>query len=379
MTVARLIEPKASSIFFTLALLYITTKKLTSIHAFTAQNPDYKPPSFSSSKHKSPEQREAIVYRYFDGVNRKDANQIRSCFAEEAFITDICSINSSKRQVKSNDLAMRCMEFLTAHPDCKVGFHYPPTCGRNNNWVFAHWYETGTWKNNSRGIVATGNPMAVEGQTRFLVNDELKIIELVVTRTFTEWEAALQKKTAEQQPVQQPVQQTTQQPVQQPVQQPMQQSMQQPMQQPMQQTTSESRNENIDKGNNQEDFSFEVTSNQSNDNDHYQSSPPFLDSQNFNQKYNQKYTQNNYVNESNDNNRYESTVKWDHYEPPDEPEDEEPLVTWGSVEEVSVPQTLSWGGVKKRGSSRSNNRNVNAGSGNNGDDNDCGMVWSDDL
>lgn len=34
--------------------------------------------------------------------------------------------------------------------------------------------------------------MAVEGQTRFYVNDELKITEFVVTRTFTEWEKMLQ-------------------------------------------------------------------------------------------------------------------------------------------------------------------------------------------
>ena len=77
----------------------------------------------------------------------------------------------------------------------QVEFHYPPTCGRNNNWVFAHWYETGTWSGDSRGIKATGNPMEVEGQTRFYVNDELKITEFVVTRTFTEWEDTLQKQS----------------------------------------------------------------------------------------------------------------------------------------------------------------------------------------
>lgn len=75
----------------------------------------------------------------------------------------------------------------------QVEFHYPPTCGRNNNWVFAHWYETGTWSGDSRGIKASGNPMEVEGQTRFYVNDELHITEFVVTRTFTEWEETLQK------------------------------------------------------------------------------------------------------------------------------------------------------------------------------------------
>lgn len=35
----------------------------------------------------------------------------------------------------------------------------------------------------SRGIKASGNPMAVEGQTRFLlVSDDLKIEKFVVTR-----------------------------------------------------------------------------------------------------------------------------------------------------------------------------------------------------
>lgn len=68
----------------------------------------------------TPEQREEVVRRYFDGVNRKDSEQIKSCFADKASITDICSINASKRVVESDLLAERCMEFLTAHPDCKV-------------------------------------------------------------------------------------------------------------------------------------------------------------------------------------------------------------------------------------------------------------------
>lgn len=41
---------------------------------------------------------------------------------------------------------------------------------------------TGHWTGESRGIKASGNPMAVEGQTRFLVNDDLKIEKFVVTR-----------------------------------------------------------------------------------------------------------------------------------------------------------------------------------------------------
>jgi len=54
--------------------------------------------------------------------------------------------------------------------------------------VFAHWYETGTWSGESCGIPPQYTPLNVEGQTRFFVNDDLKIADLVVTRTFTEWE-----------------------------------------------------------------------------------------------------------------------------------------------------------------------------------------------
>lgn len=142
----------------------------------------------------TPAQRENVVRKYFDGVNNKDRDQIASCFSETAKITDVCSIiNASQTTVKPADLADRCMEFLAAHPDCVVDFHYGPKCGIDCNWVVAHWYETGHWTGDSRGIKATGKPMAVEGQTRFYVNDDLKVTEFVVTRTFTEWEESLQK------------------------------------------------------------------------------------------------------------------------------------------------------------------------------------------
>lgn len=36
--------------------------------------------------------------------------------------------------------------------------------------------------------------MRVEGQTRFYVTEDLKISDMVVTRTFTEWEEAAQQK-----------------------------------------------------------------------------------------------------------------------------------------------------------------------------------------
>ena len=87
------------------------------------------------------------------------------------------------------------MDFLAAHPDCRVDFYYGPECGRNSNWVVAHWYETGTWSGTSCGLEPNHQPMAVEGQTRFLVHPEsLQITQLVVTRTFTEWEKAFLEK-----------------------------------------------------------------------------------------------------------------------------------------------------------------------------------------
>jgi hypothetical protein len=137
--------------------------------------------AFSPKFSPTPAQREHVVRSYFDSVNKKDRHQIANCFADEAIIRDVCGINSSERQVNPEDLADRCMEFLAAHPDCVVKFHYGPECGRDSNWVVAHWYETGHWMGESRGIPATGNPMAVEGQTRFLVNDNLKIEKFVVT------------------------------------------------------------------------------------------------------------------------------------------------------------------------------------------------------
>jgi hypothetical protein len=66
---------------------------------------------------------ESVVRKYFDGVNKKDPDQIRSCFGEEAVIRDVV-VSDAKRTVKSQILADRCMDFLTAHPDCKVDFYY---------------------------------------------------------------------------------------------------------------------------------------------------------------------------------------------------------------------------------------------------------------
>lgn len=197
----------------TISLLFLKCTSAFSFGGYEPQQQPKYPPQVPT-----PEQREEVVRRYFDGVTTKNPNQIYSCFAEEAYITDICSINASKRRVSSELLTDRCMEFLAAHPDCRVDFHYPPTCARNSNWVFAHWYETGHWTGDSQGIRATGNPMACEGQTRFYVNDQLQITEFVVTRTFTEWENVLQQMSRapvnhmqQQQPQQQQQQQQPQQ------------------------------------------------------------------------------------------------------------------------------------------------------------------------
>jgi len=100
-----------------LALGIIFTTAIRYSNAFSLNSP-----TTSSSTTPTPEQREAIVRKYFDGVNKKDRDQIKSCFADEAEITDVCALNASKRLVDSNVLADRCMDFLKAHPDCKVGY-----------------------------------------------------------------------------------------------------------------------------------------------------------------------------------------------------------------------------------------------------------------
>jgi hypothetical protein len=115
-------------------------------------------------------------------------------------------------------LGNRCMEFLAAHPNTQVKFHYPwvqivhwshkslpwcfgsnatfnfrPTCGRGSSkWIFANWYEVGTFSGKSRGIEPDGSELDVEGQTRFFVDNNLKTTDMVVTRTFSVWEKQLQ-------------------------------------------------------------------------------------------------------------------------------------------------------------------------------------------
>jgi hypothetical protein len=180
-----------------IVLIFITTASLLTV----------KTKAFSSLSRnaRTAQQQEAVVRRYFDGVDKKDPVQIRSCFGETATIRDVCGVSNTVRTVQASVLVERCMEFVTAHPDCKVDFHYGPEKGRTSEWVVAHWFETGTNSGDSCGIPGNNKPMAVEGQTRFLVDQNaLKITDMVVTRTFTEWEERmLEKRLSEAQANQQ--------------------------------------------------------------------------------------------------------------------------------------------------------------------------------
>jgi hypothetical protein len=148
---------------------------------------------------------EDTVLRYFAGVSEKNATKIRSCFGESAVIHDVCVANlencppSLPQQVAAEALVQRCMDFCAAHPNVQVAFAYGPECGRSSDWVVAHWVETGTWSGPACGIAAPqpAKPMAVQGQTRFLVDaSTLHIVQLVVTRTFTEWEILVRQQAA---------------------------------------------------------------------------------------------------------------------------------------------------------------------------------------
>jgi hypothetical protein len=70
--------------------------------------------------------REKVVARYFDGVHQQNREQIVSCFNPMGTkITDVCALHSSERIAMPDELGERCMQFLAAHPDAKVMFHYP--------------------------------------------------------------------------------------------------------------------------------------------------------------------------------------------------------------------------------------------------------------
>jgi hypothetical protein len=70
--------------------------------------------------------REEAVARYFDGVDKQNREQIVSCFNPSGTkIRDVCGVSNSERLATPDQLGDRCMEFLAAHPDCKVMFHHP--------------------------------------------------------------------------------------------------------------------------------------------------------------------------------------------------------------------------------------------------------------
>lgn len=70
--------------------------------------------------------REKVVERYFDGVQKQDREQIVSCFSPAGTkIRDVCGVSNSERLATPDVLGERCIEFLAAHPDTKVMFHYP--------------------------------------------------------------------------------------------------------------------------------------------------------------------------------------------------------------------------------------------------------------
>jgi len=139
--------------------------------------------------------KEAVVRRYFAGVNAKDRASIRSCFADTVHMRDMCGISKgAPREASADDMADRCMEFVAAHPDVRVFFESPPCCDRNGEWVWAHWAEDGTWSGESKGLAAGNTPLDVSGHTRFYLEDhggQWKIARQVVYRTFSDWERAL--------------------------------------------------------------------------------------------------------------------------------------------------------------------------------------------
>ena len=70
--------------------------------------------------------REEVVAKYFDGVDKQNREQIVTCFNPSGIkIRDVCGVSKSERLATPEQLGDRCMEFLAAHPDCKVMFHHP--------------------------------------------------------------------------------------------------------------------------------------------------------------------------------------------------------------------------------------------------------------
>ena len=140
-------------------------------------------------------EKEEVVSRYFDGVNKKDPAMMSSCFAEKVELHDMCGPSKGKARFASkNEMSDRCMEFLAAHPDCQVEFTQPPICDRDGKWVWCHWVESGHWTGESLGVKPGNTKLNVGGHTRFLVEKQegkQKIVKQVVYRTFSEWELSL--------------------------------------------------------------------------------------------------------------------------------------------------------------------------------------------
>eukprot|EP00854_Cymbomonas_tetramitiformis_P011479 gene11479-13566_t len=134
------------------------------------------------------EDKEAVVCRYFAGVNAKDRAMIASCFADTVELRDMCGISrGAPRTATAADMGDRCMEFVAAHPDVEVYFEEPPRADRDGRWVWCHWAENGTWAGESCGLAPEGTPLDVSGQTRFLLEErdgEQKIVKQVSQKHF---------------------------------------------------------------------------------------------------------------------------------------------------------------------------------------------------
>jgi hypothetical protein len=74
---------------------------------------------------------EETVRRYFMGVHERTLPRSVAVSARRRF--GACSTNTDI-STKGSDLTDRCcMEFVLAHPDVKIDFHYGPECGRDSD------------------------------------------------------------------------------------------------------------------------------------------------------------------------------------------------------------------------------------------------------
>ena len=84
--------------------------------------------------------REQVVHTYFHGEHTKNIPQIINCFSDDGtIIRDVCNLQSSTTSTNNENkeeeedggklvskefLGERCNEFLMAHPNTVVKFHY---------------------------------------------------------------------------------------------------------------------------------------------------------------------------------------------------------------------------------------------------------------